>query len=343
MMTGRAADVRFAFIVPQNVQITDLVLFCDCLQIANHQLGATVFEYDVIQSEDVSAIGGIGSVHDDTRASTKPFDAIVAFGTSSASFDYPPKLLNWLRSQSRHGARVGSIANGAFTLARNGFFKGHSVALPLHAIHAFRENFPNIEIAPDVFVSDNHRFSCAGGVTTIDLAVRLIADRHGFELASSVADRLAYDLKAHRARHTESLIELEIGRADPPTYAALKVMQENVEAPISISSIAMKSGVSIRQLQRRFACLFSTTPTRYYAKIRLWRARSLLQETKLPVIEISQATGFGSHATFSKKYRSEFGKSPSSERILVRNGEPSASIGSMLWSRSVGGNRELAL
>lgn len=341
-MNRQPADVRFAFIVPQNVQITDLVLFCECLHIANHQLGATAFEYDLIQLEDASALAGITSASDGTRVSAKRFDAIVAFGTNAASFDYPAKLLNWLRCQSRHGARVGSIANGAFTLARNGFFKGHNVALPIHAIHAFRENFPNIEIAPDVFVSDKSRFSCAGGVTTIDLAVRLIADQHGFELAGSVADRLAYDLKAHRARHTESLIELEIGRADPPTHVALKIMQENVEAPISISSVALKSGVSIRQLQRRFACLFSTTPTRYYAKIRLWRARSLLQETKLPVIEVSQATGFGSHATFSKKYRSEFGRSPSSERILVRNGEPPASIESMILSRPPG-NRELAL
>ena len=186
-MNRQPADVRFAFIVPQNVQITDLVLFCECLHIANHQLGATAFEYDLIQLEDASALAGITNASDGTRVSAKRFDAIVAFGTNAASFDYPAKLLNWLRCQSRHGARVGSIANGAFTLARNGFFKGHNVALPIHAIHAFRENFPNIEIAPEGVIPIWRRFCAANSILQIMLRAHLARPLFGCHLRILVA------------------------------------------------------------------------------------------------------------------------------------------------------------
>ena len=327
-MSSWRANVRFAFIVPQNAQIADVVLFSECLQIANRQLDMMMFEHHVIQLADISAR------HRNEETGSKPcetarrFDACVVFGTNSSPSECPAEMMNWLRNQSRHGALIGSIGNGAYTLARCGLFQGRRVALPIHAIHAFQENFPNIGIAHDAVVADDHCFSCAGGVTAIDVALQLIADHQGFELAGCVADRLSYDIKARRTRHAESLIEHEIGRADRPTHIAIKLMRENIEVPISIRSIAKQSGVSIRQLQRKFAYLFSTTPARYYTKIRLVRARSLLQDTNLSVMEISQATGFGSHAAFSNKYRQAYGKSPSSERKLVGKIEPPSFTGS---------------
>lgn len=315
-MNSRLAKYRFAFVVPRETFAADVILFGECLAIANRLLERAVFEYVTFVPDGVDPRPEIKGEKCKTELGSigHEFDVIVVFGTDIPSCHSSPELLKWLRHQSRHGVLVGSIANGAHVLAQCGLLESRSVALPVHSMDAFCEIFPHIDIAREIYTIDDRCFSCVGGVTTIDLALRLIADRMGFELASLIADRLAYEMKKHRAQHAESLLEIEMSRVDRPTYVALKLMRENIETPIPISTIAKKSGVSIRQLQRKFLSRFSATPRQYYMKLRLMRARSLLQDTKLSVTEISEATGFGSHATFSKKYRWAYSKRPSDER-----------------------------
>jgi transcriptional regulator GlxA family with amidase domain len=95
-------------------------------------------------------------------------------------------------------------------------------------------------------------------------------------------------------------------------------MEENIEKPLSLESIAKLSGLSRRQIERLFKRELNCVPKRYYLEMRLRRGRELLLQTAMSITEITAACGFQSPPHFSKCYRSEFGHPPSAERKLER-------------------------
>jgi len=96
---------------------------------------------------------------------------------------------------------------------------------------------------------------------------------------------------------------------------AAELMEANIREPISQEELATYIGLSRRQLQRLFQRYLACTPSSYYLKIRLQRARQLLRQSSNSIVEISVSTGFVSSSHFSKAYREMFGLSTSSERL----------------------------
>lgn len=340
-MNSHVKTYTLALAVPNNVQVTELVLFSECLDMANRLLEARVFDYEIVGLNDKSQCSANETPMTISQQENpdKVFDTIVVFGTNQTSDESDSEELNWLRRQARHGALVGSIANGIHTLASSGLLHGKRVSLPRHAVVIFQEKYPNIEIVQDIYVIDDRCFTCCGGVATIDLAIRIISDLQGHELADYIADGFVYDIRAQRARRKEISTELRLSHADQTMYTALTLMKENIETPLSIRIIAQRLGISARHLQRKFARLLSTTPRQYYMRLRLARARSLLLETGLSVTEVSFATGFESPAHFSKNYRSVYKKKPSDERAKIWAIEATANINLEFLGRSMAFSR----
>ena len=311
---------KFALLAPRNLQLTEFVLFSECLEIANRLMDSCAFEYETIWVNDCASNceSEARSLPNWPEGRSEQFDAIVVFGANTVLDKSSPRTLSWLRCQARHGVLIGSIANGIFTLARSGILVGKKVTLPRQTEAAFRENFPDIEIVENNHLIDDCLFTCCGGVATIDLAVRIVASFYGPEVAEYVADSFVYDLWARQAQQKETSLERRLSHASPQTYAAVKLMKGNIETPLPIKLVAKKSNISVRQLERKFSSLVATTPRKFYMGLRLSRARSLLLETNLSVTEISQACGFRSLTHFSLSYRSQFRNNPSDERCKVR-------------------------
>jgi transcriptional regulator GlxA family with amidase domain len=93
-------------------------------------------------------------------------------------------------------------------------------------------------------------------------------------------------------------------------------MEQHIEKPLSLEAIAKSSGLSRRQIERLFKRDLHCVPKRYYLQIRLRRARELLLQTAMPIMDITTACGFQSTPHFSKCYRNHFGHPPSAERKL---------------------------
>jgi transcriptional regulator GlxA family with amidase domain len=93
-------------------------------------------------------------------------------------------------------------------------------------------------------------------------------------------------------------------------------METHIEETLSFEEIARLVGLSQRQLQRMFKYYLDVTPTHYYLQLRLRRARELLLQTTMSIMSVTVACGFQSSCHFSKAYRNQFGRSPSSERHL---------------------------
>jgi transcriptional regulator GlxA family with amidase domain len=101
-------------------------------------------------------------------------------------------------------------------------------------------------------------------------------------------------------------------------------MEENIEKPLSLDEIAAATGLSRRQIERLFKRHLNCVPKRYYLQMRLRRARELLLQTSMPIIDITTACGFQSPPHFSRCYRAQFGCPPSAER-QSRQGKSAAS------------------
>jgi transcriptional regulator GlxA family with amidase domain len=146
----------------------------------------------------------------------------------------------------------------------------------------------------------------------------IIAAEQGSALAAAVSEWfLQTQLRAGSGPQRLTLRE-RYGVAHPKLLHALQAMEESTSKPLSRDVLARQTGLSIRQLERLFAGHLGTTIGDLYLKIRLDRARTLVHETALPLLEIAIACGFATASHFSRAYRARFRQSPRQDRETIR-------------------------
>ena len=118
----------------------------------------------------------------------------------------------------------------------------------------------------------------------------------------------------HHSEHQRMSLPARIGARHPKLVGIIEKMEENLEEPLSPSLLAKQAGLSTRQLERLFRRYVDRSPKRYYLELRLKKARSLLLQTDMSVINVALACGFASPSHFSKCYRSHYNTTPYRER-----------------------------
>ena len=223
-------------------------------------------------------------------------------------------VLAWLRREARKGVDVGGICTGTQTLAMAGLLEGRSCTIHWENRDGFREEYPDIELEHTIFVIDRGRLTASGGTAPTDLMLKIIANAHGPDLAAQVADGLIHPAVRSERDEQRMSIPTRIGVRHPRLAAVVKRMEENIEEPMSPSILASEMGMSTRQLERLFRRYLNRSPKRYYMELRLNRARNLLVQTDMSVIQVALACGFASPSHFSKCYRAQFNTTPYRER-----------------------------
>ncbi len=312
----RALPQRFGFVlVPQLTQIA-LVGAVETLRLANRVSGRTLYAWTLlsIDGSPVQASNGLEiAAHGDLSVGDG-LDAIVVCGGLDPAVVNERRLLAWLRTESRRGRDIGSICNGSLTLAKAGLLDGYRCTIHWENLAGFVEAYPEIEVSTELYEIDRSRFTCAGGTAAIDLMLNLIARQHGHELAAKVADHCLHERIRDSHDHQRMSLPARLGVRHPKLLAIIKLMEENLEEPMSRSSLAEHAGLSARQLERLFRKYLNRSPARYYLELRLNRARLLLLQTDMSVIDVALACGFVSASHFSKCYRDFFGHTPRRER-----------------------------
>jgi AraC family carnitine catabolism transcriptional activator len=220
------------------------------------------------------------------------------------------RLLHWLRRLDRHGALLGAIDTGAFTLAEAGLLEGRRISLHWEAIASFHERYPEIAVEEQLFVSDQHRMTCAGGIATLDMMLELIALRHGRGLSEIVKNGFVHE-RTRRGFEPQRVSAADaIAGIDHRLAGIVADMERNLDAPLSPEQLARRGGLSVRQLERLMRARFDDTPSGYYLKLRLQAARNQLFYSDTPVQEVALATGFSSPSVLSRCFKARFGLSP---------------------------------
>jgi transcriptional regulator GlxA family with amidase domain len=223
-------------------------------------------------------------------------------------------VLNWLRREARRGVTVGGLCTAAYSLAKAGLLDGKKATIHWENQDSFLEEFEEVKLTKSVFVIDGNRISTAGGTASIDLMLKLIAGDHGEDVANAVADQLIYS-SIRTDQDTQRLsIPTRIGVRHPKLSQVIQMMEQNIEDPISPADLAEDVGMSTRQLERLFRRYLNRSPKRYYMELRLQKARNLLMQTDMSVINVALACGFASPSHFSKCYRAHYKTTPYRER-----------------------------
>jgi transcriptional regulator GlxA family with amidase domain len=142
----------------------------------------------------------------------------------------------------------------------------------------------------------------------------LVAQDHGPEIANAVADQQIYtSIRTDRDQQRLS-VPTRIGVRHPKLAQVIHEMEANIEDPVSPAELAKQVGLSTRQLERLFRRYLNRSPKRYYMELRLGKARNLLMQTDMSVINVALACGFTSPSHFSKCYRAHYETTPYRER-----------------------------
>ncbi|SFC98634.1 AraC family transcriptional regulator, carnitine catabolism transcriptional activator [Pseudomonas citronellolis] len=235
-----------------------------------------------------------------------------------------PALLHWLRRLDREGVTLGGIDTGSFVLAEAGLLDRHRCTLHWEALDAFRETYPQLQATQELFEIDGSRITSAGGTASIDLMLDLIARAQGPELAVQVSEQFVVGRIRTRQDHQRLQLATRYGVTNKKLIQVLGEMERHTEPPLSTLDLAERIQVTRRQLERLFRLHLHDTPSNFYLGLRLDKARQLLRQTEMSVLEVGLACGFESPSYLSRSYRARFGVCPREDRGVFVGG---ASVG----------------
>ncbi|MGC3895325.1 GlxA family transcriptional regulator [Pseudomonas urmiensis] len=235
------------------------------------------------------------------------FDPLAHFG---------PGLQQGLRRFDHDGVILGGIDTGAMLLAEAGLLDGHRATLHWEALEAFKERYPRLQATQELFEIDRRRITCAGGTASIDLMLDLIAQAHGSELAVQVSEQFVLGRIRPRQDHQRMQIASRYGISNKKLVKVIGEMERNTEQPLNTQVLAEAVQITRRQLERLFKLHLEDTPSGFYLRLRLDKARQLLRQTDMSVLEVSIACGFESASYFTRCYRARFARCPREDRQL---------------------------
>lgn len=227
---------------------------------------------------------------------------------------YSQPLSAWLHRLDREGVVIGAIDTGSFILAEAKLLAKQRITLHWEAINAFQERYPNLKVTQELFEIDDKRITTAGGTSTIDMMLTLIARDHGEPMAVKVSEQFVLGRIRSRQDHQRMQVTSRYGVHNKKLSLVIAEIERRSENPLTPQQLADLVQITPRQLERLFRQHLNDTPANFYLNLRLDKARQLLRQSDMSVLEVALACGFESSSYFSRRYRKRFQTSPSQDR-----------------------------
>lgn len=307
---------NIAFLLCPLFSSIGFVCALEALRAANKLSGRKLYDWCVLSGSggSVTANSGIDTMTDSSIESSEQFQSIVIVAGYDPANAADHVIRNWLRVQARHGSRIGGISTGAWVMAEAGLLDGYRCTIHWENAASFIESFPTMDLRRSVFEIDRDRFTCAGGTSAMDMMLQIIAKEHNHSLATEIARYYQHErIRSAGDLQTEARDKV-IRIKSEKLMRAISMMEDNLDQPLNAGELATHARITPRQLQRLFKEHTGLSPNQFYRDLRLRHARLLLLQTAMPVIDVAVASGFISHAHFTKCYRNQFDVTPTEER-----------------------------
>ncbi len=254
-------------------------------------------------------------------------DIVVVPGTESFFDEPPPEVIDVLREAANRGARIAGVCVGAFTIAAAGLLDGLRATTHWQWAGELARRHPSVEVDATVLFIDNGQILTSAGVASgMDLCLHLIRADAGAELAARTARRLVVPAwrDGGQAQYIEHVDPVDTSNS---LHSTIAWMEKNASSPLDLDAIAKHASMSVRSLNRQFRAHVGTTPQQLLLRMRVDRARQLLESTTLPLDRIAEESGFGSHAAMRYHFGRVVGTAPHTYRstYIARGGSDTVS------------------
>ncbi|UOM37244.1 GlxA family transcriptional regulator [Acuticoccus sp. I52.16.1] len=224
----------------------------------------------------------------------------------------------FFRTMVRQKRQVASVCTGAYILAQSGLLDGRKATTHWQQTAEFVARFPKVRLEPDrIFHREGNVWTSAGVTAGIDMALAMVADSHGEEIAMATARQLVlYHRRSGGQTQFSSLLELKSpnGRFG----ALLSWIRENLHRPLTVEMLADRAGLSARHFARIFASETGTTPAKAIERLRLEVARERIESSGDLIETIAESTGFRDPERMRRAFLRAYGQPPQGMRRAAR-------------------------
>lgn len=246
-----------------------------------------------------------------------PIDTLIAIGGEGAMIEFhPPELIRWLRRRSAHVRRLASVCTGAFMLAAAGLLDGKRATTHWSYIDQLADRYGNLTIERDpIFVKDGKTYTTAGISAGIDLALALVEEDFGHDVAAACARHMVLFLRrpGTQAQYSTLLAQQADVSGTPmrdlPAWAKTRLTQT-----LDVNTLAKVVAMTPRTFARQFEIHFRSTPARWVQSLRVEAARQHLEAKELPLKAIARNTGFRDEQSLRRAFLQQLSMTPKEYR-----------------------------
>ena len=319
------ARLRIGFVLAPRFTLTAFAGFVDSLRLAaddGDRSRRVDCDWAILGRKDepiVSSCGTLIQATDDMADPTR-FDYVaVVGGLLHGGQKVLPGTYAFLRRAARLGVPLVGLCTGSFILARAGLLDGYEVCVSWFHRDEFLSEFPTLRVHTDRrFIIDRDRMTCAGGTSVVHLSAHLIEKHCSREQALKSLRILIEDTPLpYNAWQPEAIVTRPA--KDSVVRKAMTMIEQKLADPRPLSGLLEPLGISMRQIERRFVSDVGLTPRTYRLRLRLSRAKWLIEHTDRSVTEIGLDCGFNDCSHFSRTFKQHFKNKPAYARRLARS------------------------
>lgn len=315
-MTPETHIHKIGFILIDGFSLMSLSSAVEPLRAANHLSGKKLFEITFIPGNGTRAHSSIGIVSEGKSIADSGYDFDLVFVVSAGNpFTYKsPELIKYIKMLASKRAQLGGISGGAVLLARAGVMTNRTFTVHWDHFEALQEMSTNFLLTRSLYVIDQGRYTCAGGIAPMDMMSAIITSQHGRDLAKAVNDWFIYTSVRDAGDPQRIGLVEKYNVHHPAVICAIELMQNHISDPLTSDQLAKLSSIGERQLSRLFQKYLGKKVNAFYSEIRLEHAHTLVQQTSMAIIEIAISTGYESVVYFSQRFKGVYGYTPSDMR-----------------------------
>jgi len=223
------------------------------------------------------------------------------------------KTILWLKNQHKKGAIITAACNGNYLVAESGLLNNRKATTHWNVANDFKNRYQSVTLEPEKILIDEGSVISAAGLTAyLNLAIYLVYRFASPQLAAFCSKIFLVD--SGRRMQTPYEIFTPHKHGDSLILQVQEWLAKNITESITLESIASKSHLGRRTLLRRFKFATGDTPMIYLQKLRIEKAKTLLQTTNLTFNEITWKVGYENASSFQKLFKTETGLSPKEYR-----------------------------
>ena len=318
--------MKIVILAPQGVQSLDVVGPAEVFWEAARRLGnPDAYQVQImgVSDDPIRGTGGLRFLPDRTiHDPDEPIDTLLVGG--DPSFQEPdPAVTAWLARRAPETRRYGSICTGVFLLAEAGLLDGKRVTTHWECADKLRHDYPGLDIDADqIFIREGQLSTAAGVTAGIDLALALVEEDHGRDIALIVARYMVVFLKRPGGQSQFSA-HLTAQIADKgPIQSIAEYILTHLQSDLSVDTLAGRAHMSPRHFSRTFIRDIGATPADFVEAARLDAARRLLQDSAMPLQRIADRCGFADVHGMRRVFRRALGVGPTDYRGTFQTSSP---------------------